>query len=449
MITDIVHKAHGNAIVFAHLPGQRRVPYLPREKQSSLRDARLRRLVRYAARTVPYYRRLFEEQKIDPREIRTVADLDRFPLIDKQMVRSNPRFFVSASRRGMRSIPFTTSGTTGNPLQIFHDQSSLLANIAFGEREREVISRGSDKKLGYREAAIFYPGNTSSKVWAFYRRKTFIPVRPDRLVLSVLEPVEKVVESINRFRPDVIRSYGSYLEILFRILAARKIHMHPPRLIICGADAMTEAGRTFITETFGIPVFALYNAVEALKIGFSCEARSDYHLHDDLCHIKIIDRHGKKVPDGQSGEVVISNLVNHGTVLLNYRLGDIASLSSEKCSCGRTLPLLSELVGRVEDILFLPGGEFVHPRAIWRVFKFRDEVLQYQLTQHEPNRFELSLVTADKKIYQRIIDDILADLRDLLGRSAVIEPGFYRELERQKGGKFRPVRSMCRPEELR
>ena len=446
MLTDTIHKLYGNAVVFANMPGQRRVPYLPETKLHELRDARLRELVRYAAKTVPYYQRLFQKENIDPREIKTAADLDRLPCIDKEKVRTNPHLFVSTSRRGKKSIPFTTSGTTGVPLTIYHDQNSLLANIAFGEREREVITRICDRNLGYREAAIFYPGNTSSKVWDFYRRMTFIPVRPERLVLSVLEPIEHIVQSINRFRPDVIRSYGSYLETLFKILALRKIQMHPPRLMISGADAMTEVGKAFIEEKFGIPVFSLYNAVEVLKIGFSCEARQDYHLHEDLCYVKIVKKCAENAADGQNGEVVISNLVNHGTVLLNYRLGDIASISRGKCSCGRTLPLLSELVGRTEDILFLPNGKFVHPRAIWRVFKFRNEVLQYQLIQHEPERFELGIVTADREIYGRLIGGILADLRQLLGPSAIIESEYRQKLERQKGGKFRPVISLCKPE---
>jgi phenylacetate-CoA ligase len=335
------------------------------------------------------------------------------------------------------------------PLTIYHDQHSLLANIAFGEREREVQSRICDKELGHREVIIFYPGNTSSKVWDFYRRTTYIPVRPERRVLSVLEPIEDIVHSINRFRPDVIRSYGSYLETLFRIMAWRKIQMHLPRMLIYGADTMTEAGRVFIEKTFGVPVFALYNAVEAFKIGFSCEQRWNFHLHDDLCYVKIVNTKGETAPNGKSGEVVISNLVNHGTVLLNYRLGDVASVSKETCSCGRTLPLLSELEGRVEDVIFLPSGEFVHPRAVWKIFKFRNEVLQYQLIQHEPKRFELNIVTADRDIYGRLIDDILADLRQLLGESATIESEYRHRLERQKGGKFRPVISMCKPEGLR
>jgi phenylacetate-CoA ligase len=91
-----------------------------------------------------------------------------------------------------------------------------------------------------------------------------------------------------------------------------------------------------ITEQFGIPLIALYNAVESFKIGFMCEEGKDYHLHEDLCHVKIVDKSGKTVADDEQGEVIISNLVNRATVLLNYRLGDFASRTSRTCACGRT-----------------------------------------------------------------------------------------------------------------
>jgi phenylacetate-CoA ligase len=439
MIAKLFDKLYGNAVVLANSRGQCRVPYLSQEKLWALRDARLRWIVMYAAKTVPYYRSLFKEMGIDPHKIKTVEDLDRLPLLDKKAVRKNPHLFVSTSRRGQKSIHFITSGATGTPLEIYHDLNSLLANIAFSERERDVITRFYGSAYGYKELHINYSASTVRKVWDFYRQWTFIPLRPDRLTLSVLEPIQHIVEAINRFRPDIIFSYGSYLETLFRTLELRRIKIHLPRILIYGADSMTGEGRKLIEEKFGIPVLSRYNAVEAFKIGFFCEERKGFHLHEDLCHAKIVDANGQRLANGKKGEVVISNLVNRGTVLLNYRLGDMASMSSERCPCGRTLPLLSELEGRVEDIIFLPSGKFIHPRAVWNVFKGRKEVLQYQLIQHEPERFELRLVTVDSKTYQSVINGILADLRHLLGKSSIIESEYYQELERQGSGKFRPV----------
>ena len=442
---NLIRKIYGNGVVFANLPGQRQVPYLPTEKLWALRDARLRRIVRYAAENVPHYRALFQTMKMDPREIRCVADLDRMPLLDKSTVCQNPDSFLPTTTLGAKSIPFLTSGSTGTRLRIHHDPRSLLANIAFGEREREVITNLCGRKLGYKELYLGYPEWTTRKVWDFYESWTFIPVRPQRLFVSVLEPIEHIAKIINQFRPDVILGWGSYLELLFRSLALKAVPIHRPRVLSYGADSMTSAGKRFIEEEFKVAVLSHYSAVECFKIGFFCERGMQFHLHEDLCHVKIIDAGGNQLPNGQRGEVVISNLINRGTVLLNYRLGDIAALTTEKCSCGRNLRLLSELEGRVEDAVFLPDGTFVHPRMIWSVFKNRNDILRYQLVQDEPQRFELKILTPDVHTYMRLIEGILSDLRQLLGTSAVIQARYAEELALPTTRKFRAVQSHCKP----
>jgi len=178
-------------------------------------------------------------------------------------------------------------------------------------------------------------------------------------------------------------------------------------------------------------------------------AREKCHLHSDLCHVKIVDADGAHLTNGEKGEVVISNFVNGDTVLLNYRLGDIGTISDKQCSCGRTLPLLSELDGRIDEIIYLADGGFVHPIAVGGVLNRHPEVLQYQLIQQEPKQFELRIVTADKNAYERVITGITTGLQDLLGASAEIDHGYHEELPREAGGKFRIVISLCKQQEFK
>ena len=446
MAANLFKKLYGSSVIVRNLPHQRRVPFLPREELHRLRDKRLREMIDYAAKTVPYYRTFFKENKIDPSEIKTVDDLVRLPLIDKQTVRNAPRTFVSESKEGKESIHFVTSGTTAKPLEIYHDVKSLLTNIAFGEREKDVV-----KKLltgfSYKELYFGYTSSTIQKVRDIYDEWTFFAAQEQKLFLSVLQPFDEILDEINRFKPTLIVGYGSFLEILFRTIHQRKIQIHLPKLLIYVAEAMTPEGRRLIEEAFAIPVLSRYNAVEIFKIGYFCEARKGFHVHEDLCHLRIIDSANQSAKTGEKGEVVISNFINRGTVLLNYRLGDIAALTHEECPCGRTFRILSELEGRTEDIVFLSDGRFVHPRAIWNIFKNIHEVLQYQLIQYEPQHFELKLVTVDRKSYDTVIEKILGELKTLFGNSCSIESNFYAEIGRE--GKFRPVISHCRPIEYK
>jgi hypothetical protein len=108
------------------------------------------------------------------------------------------------------------------------------------------------------------------------------------------------------------------------------------------------------------------------------------------------------------------------------------------------LRLLSELEGRVEDILSLADGRFVHPRMVWTELKDAPGILQYQLIQHESRRFELILATADGAAFERALAAARPGLQRLLGEDARIEASRRDEIARPAGGKLRPVLSLSR-----
>lgn len=432
-------------MIAANVRGQRRTPFLPRDRLEAVRDKRIRRTVAYAAKTVPYYREWFARAGIDPREIRDAADLDQLPVLDRELVRANPRLFVAETAVSRNPLSFLTSGSTGTPIEIYHDRRSLLLNIPYGERERAPVIEICGGSFRPKELYVGYETSTFKKVNAFYLESTFLPVRPRRRIVSVLEPAEAVAGIANAERPDVLVGYGGWIDLFFRTVAARGIDLHPPKLVIYMGEALPPGARAFIEHEFGIPVLSRYNAVEAFKIGFFCEHRTGFHLHEDVCHVRIARPDGQTAAPGEQGRVVISNLVNRASVLLNYPIGDLASMPQEGCPCGRTLKLLSELEGRVEDILPLADGRFVHPRAVWEVFKADRAVLQYQLTQHEPERFELTLTTLDEPAFQQSLARALPELERLLGRGAVIDVNRRSELDRRSDGKFRAVASLTAP----
>jgi phenylacetate-CoA ligase len=441
----LLHRAYGSARIAAQIPGQRRAPFLPVGRLRELRDRRVRDTVRYAAASVPYYRRLFLDLGIDPHGIRTADDLDRLPLLDKAQVRENPEDFLSTARRASPSVSLRTSGSTGEPLTVRHDIASVLDNVAYSEREREVIRRALGGKARFRSMALGYRGSTGDEVRALLHRHALIPHISTREKASPEDRIEEILGGIDRFRPDVVVGNGAFLEAVFREVAHRGARIHLPRVVIYHGQAMGDPGREFFERELGIPVYSRYNAVEAFKIGFTCEERQAFHLNSDLTHVRIVDADGKPCAAGQTGEVIISNLVNRATVLLNYRLHDVAALSDELCACGRTLPLLSDLEGRLEEILPLAEGRFLGPRAIWRIFKTEPDVLQYQLVQERIERYLLRLRTTDQAAFERVVPPALGRLRELLGPGSEVVASRHARLEGLEPGKFRPVMSRVLP----
>ncbi|MGA7876416.1 MAG: hypothetical protein WCA08_12205 [Desulfoferrobacter sp.] len=438
MFRELVHKAHGTSLIFLYLMRYGKRLNLSEDELQFNQNRMLRNLIRFAAQKVPYYVKLFEDLRIDPCTIQTVEDLENLPLLGKETVRQNPEMFRPAPADSLKTLELITSGSTGQATKIYHDYASLYANVAFGERERKIVLESvNPSDFDYRELSIVYPSSALLKMRQFYDENTFLYLRKRRFAVSVSEPIERICAEVNRLRPDVLVSYGSFLEYFFKLITVRRISLALPKVVVYAGDMMTGEGKSFIEDCFGIPVFSVYNAVEVFKIGFYCKFRNGFHIHDDICHLRTIGQDGKTKPHGETGEIVVSNLLNRGSVLLNYQIGDRGALEKNTCPCGRKGLLLADLQGRVEDLIVLPNGEIVHPRVVWGVFKGLSEILQYQLVQHDVSLFELKMATSDKATFDRLLPSILAKLRILLGHAARLEVFYSVELRRE--GKFRTV----------
>jgi phenylacetate-CoA ligase len=248
-----------------------------------------------------------------------------------------------------------------------------------------------------------------------------------------------MVAQINAFKPDVIHSYGSYLGLLFGHLAASGVPFHRPAVVTYTSDGLSDSVRRLIQERYGMPVLTTYQAVEAFKIGFECERHRGVHLNEDLYPLRIVDGADRTLAAGESGEVIVSNLVNGGTVLLNYRLGDIAARLPKPCPCGRSLPLLSYPQGRSDDLIELASGRIVHPQGIRNLFNDEESIWEYQVAQESADRFRVSLLAAPTIDQAAVRQRLAAKFARLLDADCTIECVFTDTIDRTAGGKFRPV----------
>ena len=374
--------------------GQADFPFQPAATVQAAQRRRLAGIVAHAHRTVPYYRETMRRLGLGPADLDTPERLTRLPIIERAQLQRDPEYFVSSGQPLGRYLLVHSGGSGGQPRSIFHDTSSVVASGAHVERQRSVVRRLAGRRLRLREAIIESPFGTTQGVNAFLRDRLLLSSRwvIERLYLSLLDPIEHNVERLRAFRPDVVEGYGSYLEILFPYLRERDRSSAWPRVAVYGSDAMSNPARELIRTEMGVAVCSAYGAVEALHLGFECERGLGYHLNIDLVTPRIVGPGGERCRPGQSGEMIISNLVNRATVLLNYRLGDVVTELPFACPCGRSLPLISFLEGRDDDILEAASGEMLHPQAVRSLFSDVSAVLQYQIHQLAPGRFEVEVV---------------------------------------------------------
>jgi len=439
-IPEVMKKLRWNAFILRNTAGQMQYPFRPLWKIRQDQNRNVSRMIGYAYKHVPYYRETMKRMNLDPSDFTCAEDIEKLPLLTKQDIQKDPEYYVSKELPVDAYLQHLTGGSTGIKLVFYEDPASSFLRNAHSERARGIVSNIVGKRTGYRVTSIALHESAALQVERFTRDSSWVPraMRMKRQALSILDPPEKNIELINRFRPDAIATYGSYVAMMFAYVEKTGVYFHVPRVILYGADFLPAQTRNLISHKYGVSVLSRYQAIEAPRMGFECDHHRGIHLNLDLYPVRIVDSDGRSLPDGERGEVVVSNLVNRGSVVLNYMLDDVASIRSEKCTCGRSLPLMDMHLGRMDDIVRLPNGSSIHPITVQYLVAWED-VLQYQVIQETLTHFKVNLVVRPAADTNEIEKSLKIKFEKEFGREISISVRFVEEIERTESGKYRVV----------
>ena len=434
-----------NAFTLWNTRHERRLPYWSGRRLEEVQDRRFREIVHFARRHVPFYRETIDSLGLSQSDLHRARDLTKLPIIDKTKVLQSPERFSPPGMTGANGLRLRSSGTSGRSSSIHYTPEALFLALAHGQRQRHVLEKFVGRSTGYRETMLVRSNSVHEQIREYYESYSRVPKRVDlerQFLIMDTSHLERQVSEINEFGPHVIRGYGSYLGAFFRQVLKRDLSLKAPKVVVYGADRMPTADRALIESEFGIAVVSTYQAVEALRIGYECEYRRGFHLFMDDVAVRVVDDDGRDVEAGGRGHIVISNLTNRATVLLNYRLGDIVTLAGAPCSCGRELPMIENIEGRSDDLIALPGGDPMHGLALMGRLQKVSGVVQLQLLQETIDRFTISAVAetdADKQSLESVLVDTM---RSTVGDVSVVL-NWVDDLPRSPSGKVKAVVSRC------
>jgi len=441
MMRQSLAKLRWSSYAFLESRAEARLPYQPVESILARQSRKTRLIVRHAYATVPFYREVMDQQGMKPGDFRTSADLEHLPLISGSELAASPERFHSSRFSPRNSLTLQSSGTNGAPKKVRYDYRALFQALAHGHRQRAVMTHFTGRSARYREMSIVREESISKYLRKFYEDHTWVPRKMDvrRKRLALDRTFADLIGHINDFRPDMLTGYGAHLGALFRWAVEQQCEFHRPKLIWYGADAMSEPDRMLIEQEAGIPVMSTYQADEALRIGFQCEERRGFHLSLDDVAVRVIRPDGMAAKAGETGEIVISNLNNRATVLLNYRLGDMVTLPSQPCSCGRTLPVIENIAGRVNDGIRLANGELRHSLIFLAPLQKIPGVSQVQLVQRRDRSVQINVVCRAGSDWHVIERSVLEISEKLLGQGIEVSARQLAEIPLESGGKVRAV----------
>ena len=187
---------------------------------------------------------------------------------------------------------------------------------------------------------------------------------------------------ISEIRPVFLRGYVSALEALAQAQAEER---HPISVgaVSTTAEMVTAQQRRAIEEAFGCRVFDQYGCGECMAIAYECEAHSGLHNCAEHCLLEIVDSRGRPVEGDETGEVVITDLDNLAMPFIRYKNGDLARWASERCPCGRELPLVKEIIGRVSDMIHGANGQKVHGEFFTHLLEQLEWPAKFKVTQYQ------------------------------------------------------------------
>ncbi len=405
---------------------------LPRAAIESLQLKRLQHTLERVYATVPFYRESFARAGVTPDMVRSLDDLRRIPFTLKQDMRDNYPYGLFATPLEEIVRIHASSGTTGKPTVVGYTRkdiemwAELMARsfVAAGAHKGDIIHNA----YGYG----LFTGGLGAHYGAEKLGASVIPISGGN--------TKKQIMIMQDFGSTVLTCTPSYSLYLAEAAAEEGIDLRDLKLRIgiFGAEPWTEEIRGEIEAKLKIKAIDIYGLSEILGPGVAIEcveAQKGLHIWEDHFIAEIIDpATGEVLPQGETGELVITTITKEGIPMIRYRTRDITRLISEPCICGRTHVRLARMSGRSDDMLIIRGVN-VFPSQIESVLMTVEGIEpHYQLiVDREENldTLEVQVEVNEKtfsdeiKVLQELSGRIRKEIKDILGitcKVRLVEP---------------------------
>jgi phenylacetate-CoA ligase len=412
---------------------------LPRNKQQSVQEQRVRAILDHAAESCPWYRDAFRATGFRTADWKLGQPIG-LPAVTRDILRScGGQMCSERFERSQLSIA-ATGGTTSAPARIWRDREGLRDKTAlqfylnrlagFDQGAPVMLIWGAEHDLAQRP----------SWRWRFYE-ETLLRRRTVHAGALTPQFYETSLAALNRLRPEVLYGYSGSTTRFAEWLRTTNAHFHRPRRIIVTAEPLILADRSTLEEVFQCQVTEHYGSRELGMIAAQCQA-GRYHFHPWACYVELIP--AGDCAFGSMYQLIVTDLLNRGMPLIRYETGDCVLVVDSPCLCGSWYPSVTTILGRSCENLtradgsIMPGlilnligpGEGKGFSAVRQVQLIQKTVRRMHLrfvAEGEPRRIEQELRTLTKEIDHQVGDAF----------QWTFEP--VAEIPRERSGKLRLV----------
>ena len=416
----------------------KRTQWLPAEALRASQLVQLHALLSDAQKNVPYYKETIAAKLFDPMFALTMENWRQLPILTRSDIQDNSAELLShgipASHHPLGETQ--TSGSTGQPVKVASTAVTRLFWSAVTMRDHYWHQRDFTGKLCSIRAIARDSGAVAKGVdhssWGWPAASLHDTGRS--AVLSLGTDIGAQAGWLVQRDPEYLLTYPANLTALvehFRSTGAALTKLKEIRTV---GEMVSPALRDQCRELWGVPVVDVYSSQEVGYLALQCPESGLFHLQSETMMVEILDDAGDPTPPGEVGRVVVTGLHNFAMPLMRYEIRDYAE-PGEPCGCGRGLPTVRRVVGRLRNMLLLPSGEKRWPLTGFHDFREIAPIRQYQLVQKSLERIEARFV-ADRPLAVAEEDQLRSVIQNALGHPFEIFFQYFDEMPKTKGGKF-------------
>ncbi len=393
-----------------------------REKLEEYQVRQLRKLLNHAYENVPYYRKVFDERGIKPKDIQSSNDLRKMPYLTKKIFRANFEALKAENFPKSKFQYTTTSGSAGIPFWFYQEKDVSQARelafiftqwkrVGFKPGDKSVILRGIFSQATKRKFWQHYPADKNLVLSSFHLTEDLLP---------------KYIAKIREFGPNFIQTFPSAITILAKFMERNNIKpFSTVKALLCGSEGLYSWQRKLLEKVFNCRVYSWYGNTEQVALAGECEKSTCYHIFPEYAITEIT----------KSAEIVGTGFNNYAMPFIRYKTGDLVVLENEKCSCGRNYSLIKDIKGRLQEFIVAKDNRliFLGDMQIMNVF---DNVKQFQFYQDKVGEVVFNIVR-ESSYTQKDTERIKKELYKRLGDQVKLEVCNVSHIPPTKSGKYK------------
>ena len=404
-----------------------------KEEWNNFLEEQLRSLLASAFENVPYFNETLAPFA-NNLSLFKLSDIKRLPILEKTTLREFGKSRLLSNKLEKNGKFFASSGSTGTPTHIrisTRMHQTWTAGFEARIRNWAGVTRNTARgTIGGRRVVIGGLDNSP-----FYRYN----IIEKQVYFSAYhisdKTVDNYVEGMYKHQIEYMTGYAMSNYFLARFIEKKGIKAPKLKAVITSSEKLTPEMRDTFKRVYGCKSYDSYSGVEDCGMISECEY-GKLHISPDLGIIEIIKSNGEYALPGEIGEAICTGILNYDQPLIRYRIGDLLKLSIDQtCSCGRNMPVIDEVIGRIEDtVTGMDGREMVRFHGI---FINIPAIIEGQIIQNTFSDFEIKVV-ASKLLDSSEKELILKRMQSQLG-NITLTISEVESITRNQNGKFKAV----------